>query len=85
VWIDRGEPLSACASYPTAQHQRAVREEEVVFAARPEVEAVLLTCSCARGMATADSWLDVAILVPPEMLAVRRAKLGRDLYQAYCE
>ena len=38
------------------------------FGQRAETEAVLLVNSCARGKATPDSCLDIAVLVRPEVL-----------------
>lgn len=52
------------SAYPTAEHARAAEAVVDFFAGLPETQAVLLTCSCARGKATRDSCLDVAVLVP---------------------
>ena len=60
----------ATPAYPTAQHERAAQAIVRFFSAFPSVRAVLLTGSCARGKASADSCLDVAVLVPSE--AIRR-------------
>ncbi len=50
-------------AYPTPQHADAADAVAAFFARRPEVDAVLLTCSCARGRATPDSCLDIAVLI----------------------
>src|SRR5262245_29320475 len=51
--------------YPTAAHARAAEAILGFFEGRAGVDAVLLTNSCARGQATPESWLDMAVLVPP--------------------
>ena len=51
-------------AYPTPEHERAAEAAVAFFAARPETDAVLLVNSCARGQATADSCLDITVLVP---------------------
>ena len=50
--------------YPSVEHERAALAITGFFA-RQEVDAVLLTCSCARGKAVKGSCLDISILVPP--------------------
>jgi predicted nucleotidyltransferase len=52
--------------YPTPEHGRAADAVVAFFSGLPETEAILLTCSCARGKASRDSCLDVSILVPPQ-------------------
>lgn len=51
-------------SYPTEQHARAAEAIVAFFSAREETDTVLLVNSCARGKATRDSCLDIAVLVP---------------------
>lgn len=63
------------AVYPTEHHERAARAVTTFFAEQPEVEAVILMGSCARGKAAPGSCLDFLILVPPPVLAVKRAEL----------
>lgn len=63
------------ATYPTPQHQQAAHRIVEFFSAQDEVDAVLLTCSCARGKASQDSCLDIAILVAPEVFVAIRAEL----------
>jgi predicted nucleotidyltransferase len=52
-------------SFPTPQHQQVAEIAGEFFAARPEVDTVLVVNSCARGQATPESDLDMAILVSP--------------------
>ncbi len=61
--------MQISAAYPTPQHEQAAQAIVDFFSARPEVEAVILMGSCARGKATRDSCLDVLILVRPEVFA----------------
>ncbi len=63
------------AAYPSPQHEQAAHTITRFFSEQPGVEAVLLTCSCARGKASRDSCLDIAILVPPDDLSPRQAEL----------
>jgi hypothetical protein len=58
----------ADARYPTPEHARAAGEVVSFFSGLPEVDAVLLTCSCARGKASRDSCLDVTVLAPAAAL-----------------
>lgn len=62
-------------AYPTPHHQRAAQAIVDYFSRQPDVQAVLLTCSCARGKAVPESCLDVAILLLPEALETMRAAL----------
>lgn len=61
--------------YPTNEHKRASEAIVEFFQECEDVEAVLLTCSCARGKATRDSCLDMAVLVLPEILSMEKAAL----------
>jgi len=45
------------------------------FARQPDVDAVLLTCSCARGKASRDSCLDLCVLLPSDLDQTRRREL----------
>jgi predicted nucleotidyltransferase len=67
------------AAYPTIQHEQAAGRIVEFFSRQPGVQAVLLTCSCARGKAVPDSCLDIAVLLKPETLAAR----GHDLERAW--
>lgn len=57
-------PSSPSHAYPTPEHARAAEAVVELFSSLPETQAVLLTCSCARGRASRDSCLDVSILAP---------------------
>jgi hypothetical protein len=59
--------------YPTPEHARAAEAVVAFFSALPGVEAVLLTCSCARGKASRDSCLDIDVLATPETMRRERA------------
>jgi hypothetical protein len=52
--------------YPTVAHERAARKIVELFAGDSSVAAVLLINSCARNKATADSCLDIALLLAPD-------------------
>src|SRR5436190_1667284 len=59
--------------YPSPVHREAA-EAIVQFSMESPVEAVLLVNSCARGVATAESDLDIALLVnPAEIRSVEQA------------
>jgi hypothetical protein len=55
-------------AFPTEAHCIATEVVVDYFAADARVQAVLLTCSCARGMAVPASCVDMCILVAPEDL-----------------
>lgn len=59
--------------YPTDAHRRAAETTVEILSQWPEVEAVVLTCSCARGKASKDSCLDMIALVRPDALSARRS------------
>ena len=63
-------------AYPTVVHATAANQITEFFSKQPAVSAVLLTCSCARGQATADSCLDMAILVAPDITVDERNALA---------
>jgi hypothetical protein len=65
--------LSLTATYPTEAHQRAAAAITEYFARREETDSVLLVCSCARGKATADSCLDMQVIVPTGCVAAVEA------------
>jgi predicted nucleotidyltransferase len=62
-------------AYPTLQHEQAAQRVVEFFSRQPDVDAVLLTCSCARGRASRDSCLDICILISDELPASRRREL----------
>ena len=61
--------------FPTPQHQQIAETAGVFFVAQPEVDTILIVNSCARGVATADSDVDMAILVKEDVTESNRAKL----------
>ena len=75
--------MIVCAAYPSVAHERAAERIVRFFSSQPDVAAVLLTCSCARGKATRDSCLDIAVLVPARVPAARRAALERAWEEVY--
>ncbi len=52
-------------AYPTPQHERSAAAIVDFFSRQPAVSTVLLTCSCARGRASRDPCLDIAVLLLP--------------------
>jgi predicted nucleotidyltransferase len=78
-------------AFPTALHQRAAEEIVAFFDAAPEVAAVLLVNSLARGVGTPESDLDIAVLVqpdaPPDVVAAldQRWREHYELHQAFHE
>jgi predicted nucleotidyltransferase len=70
------------AAYPTPQHEAAAEAIVGHFRARPAVASVLLVNSCARGRATADSCLDLAVVLEPKTPASERAELEAS-WEAY--
>jgi len=63
-------------TYPTVQHEQAT-ETIVEFFSDQDIDSVILTCSCARGKATKDSCLDIAVLVSPEKLINQKEALEK--------
>lgn len=59
------------AAYPSPEHAAAAEEVLAFFRDSGAAEAVLLTNSCARGRASRDSCLDMAVLLTPATLASR--------------
>lgn len=64
-------------TYPSDEHRAAAKAAVRFFSRRKGVDAVILTCSCARGKASRDSCLDLAVLVREAMPADERADLER--------
>jgi predicted nucleotidyltransferase len=63
--------------FPTALHRQAAEQIVEFFGAQPQIDAVLLVNSCARGTATPESDLDLAVLVNPALPAAERAALDQ--------
>lgn len=61
--------------YPTPAHERAAEAIYNFFIGRSQVEAILLVNSVARGQATPESDLDMAVLVSPAMSPNERVQL----------
>ena len=61
--------------FPTEFHEKTAKEISEYFSKIDDVKAVLLTCSCARGKATMDSCLDMAILFLPELEMIKRTEI----------
>lgn len=76
-------PAKTRAVYPSPEHERAAAAIVDHFAARDDVEAVLLVGSTARGKASRDSCLDITVLVRPELLVARRAGMERSWAEYY--
>jgi hypothetical protein len=73
--------------YPTPEHERAAQAALAFFVDSGRAQAVLLTCSCARGKASADSCLDMSVLVSPDLGQVEREQLEQawETYYAQAE
>jgi predicted nucleotidyltransferase len=56
---------AARLGFPTVLHRQAAELAGRFFNARAEVDTVLVVNSCARGLATCDSHIDLAVLVNP--------------------
>lgn len=72
------------ATYPTVEHERASRAIVDFFSKIPDIEAIILTGSCARGKATRDSCLDIMVLLRRKALSRKRTALERrwsDFYE----
>lgn len=69
--------------FPTQLHQQAAEAIVAFFRSRPGVDAVLLVNSCARGVATAESDLDIAVLVAPALSTSERHALEQQWQQLY--
>jgi hypothetical protein len=70
-------------AYPTPIHQQAAESIVEFFSARGQVNAVVLVNSCARGTATPESDLDMAILVNAALDNSQRGLLERQWLDYY--
>ncbi len=59
-------------AFPTDVHRAAAEAVVDYFAPLPRIQAVLLTCSCARGRAAPESCVDMAVLLDPGDLPLFR-------------
>lgn len=69
------------ALFPTQMHQQAAEAIVAFFQPRAGVDAMLLVNSCARGVATPESDLDIAVLVSPSLPPVERQALEQQWQQ----
>ena len=53
-------------AYPSIYHQKAAEKFAAFLRNRPGVDAILLVNSCARGKASPDSCLDLAVILTPD-------------------
>ena len=63
------------AKYPTVEHERASEAIVGFFSSVSDVEAVILTGSCAREKATKDSCLDITVLLTQKTPSRKRSAL----------
>ncbi len=70
-------------AFPTVLHRRAAEEIVAFFDAAPEVAAVLVVNSLARGVGTPESDLDIAVLVQPDASPDAVAELDRRWREHY--
>jgi predicted nucleotidyltransferase len=66
------------AKYPSVEHERASEAVADFFSKFSEVDAVILKGSCARGKASRDSCVDIAVLLQPTALAKRKDDLEQE-------
>jgi predicted nucleotidyltransferase len=71
--------------FPTPLHQRAAEEIVAFFDPAPEVAAVLLVNSLARGVGTTESDVDIAVLVQPGTSPARLAELNLRWQEHYAQ
>jgi predicted nucleotidyltransferase len=73
------------ANYPTVEHERASKVIVNFFSKLSDIEAVILTGSCARGKGTKDSCLDIMVLLPRKTSLHTKSDLIRrwnDFYES---
>lgn len=75
--------MSVAPILPTTMHQRAADAIVTFFRGQPHIDAVLLVNSCARGTATPESDLDVAVLVAPSYTASDQMALEQQWQTVY--
>ena len=62
-------------AFPTRLHEQVAELAYAFFSARPGIDTVLVVNSCARGQATPESDLDMAVLATPETAAQEMREL----------
>jgi predicted nucleotidyltransferase len=80
LWV---EAMRIQAKYPTVEHKRASEAATEFFAKFSDVEAVILKGSCARGKASRDSCIDIAVLLQPTVFAKRKDDLEQEWNKFY--
>ena len=65
-------------AYPSIYHQKAAEKFAAFFYTRFGVDAILLVNSCARGKASPDSCLDLAVILTPAAFKPARAVFEND-------
>ena len=70
--------MSKQFAFPTPTHQQTAETIVDFFSDRAQAQAVVLVNSCARGTATPESDLDIAILVDPGLSSDSRQSLERE-------
>lgn len=71
--------------YPTIEHENASRVIVDFFSKFPQVEATILTGSCARGKAIHDSCLDITVLLSPQTSSVEKQLINQQWSKYYHE
>jgi len=66
------------AKYPTIEHEKASEAVVDFFSKFSDVDAVILKGSCARGKASRDSCVDIAVLIQPKVFAKRKIVLEQE-------
>jgi predicted nucleotidyltransferase len=71
------------AVYPTVEHEKASKAVVDFFSKFSDIETVILKGSCARGKATRDSCVDVAVLLQPKVFSRRKTVLEQEWNRFY--
>jgi len=71
------------ARYPTVEHGKASEAVVDFFSKCSDIEAVILKGSCARGKASRDSCVDIAVLLQPKFFSKRKDDLEQKWNKFY--
>ena len=71
--------------FPTPEHERAAQAVITLFQAYPDVHAILLTNSLARGQGVAGSDLDMSVLLQPPLTPELESDWDKRWAQLYTE
>jgi len=71
------------ARYPTVEHGKASEAVVDFFSKCSDIEAVILKGSCARGKASRDSCVDIAVLLQPKVFSKRKDDLEQKWNKFY--